>query len=121
VSLLETEAKQGWLVGPVRWNISKHWIWIDGLVSAARVDDAGYNNHNYRHEGRRHRGECDVSRRYRWWRRGKTGACKRSQTAAMEGGGGGGSRRYGKRGAATGDACRSQRPYSVVLLVQEAV
>lgn len=34
--------KQGWLVGLGRWDITKHWIWTDGLASAARVDDAGY-------------------------------------------------------------------------------
>jgi hypothetical protein len=34
--------RQGWPVGVGRWDITKHWIWTHGLVSAARVDDAGY-------------------------------------------------------------------------------
>lgn len=41
VFLLETERKQGWPVELGRWDITKHWIWPYGLVSAARVGDAG--------------------------------------------------------------------------------
>lgn len=42
VVLLESACMQGWPVGRRRWDITQHWIWTNGPVSAARVGDAGW-------------------------------------------------------------------------------
>jgi hypothetical protein len=101
VFLLETALKQGWLAGLGRWDITQHWIWTDGLVSAARVDDAGDGDYNCRC----HRGECDVSRgkggveaQRGTHRSGRKQQQEQQQQAVWE------------CGAATEAACRSQRP-----------
>jgi hypothetical protein len=62
VFLLESAFKQGWPVGLGRWDITKHWIWTDGLVSAARVDDAGDGDYNCRC----HRGQMRCVARQGW-------------------------------------------------------
>jgi hypothetical protein len=96
VFLLETALRQGWPVGLGRWDITKHWIWTDGLVSAARVDDADDGDYNCRC----HRGQmrCVAREGGVEARRGTHRSGRKQQQAVWE------------CGAATEDACRSQRP-----------
>lgn len=106
VFLLETERKQGWPVGLGRWDITKHWIWAYGLVSAARVGDAGDNSITIS-------GSVAVARivvataatTNATSRCGVAQACEGAVASSSS------SRRYGKR------ACRSQTPTEQVVAV----